>query len=268
MDPQAIPNDLLQTSKSHVSRRILITGIAGAIGRCIAPVLAARGHSIRGLDQKALPGFDCVVGDIADASTVRSAVDGVDAIIHLAAYPDPADFHTVLLGPNVVGMMNICQAAAEAHVPRLVLASSVQVLGGHRGLARQRPICVADGTAPINFYALTKVWAEETGRMFAHNHPDLTVLVARIGWFARTTVEKQRIADRNATATYLSHQDACRFFTACIENPLALPAIERFAILFAYSKAGRQIVDLADTQNLIGYQPQDVFPEGSTFPAA
>lgn len=267
MDRQTVSNDLLQVPESHVARRVLITGIAGSIGRCIAPVLSARGHTVRGLDQKPLAGFDCIEGDIADPAVVRAALDGVDTIIHLAAYPNDADFHTVLLRPNVIGMMNICQAAVEARVQRLVLASTAQVITGHKDVARQRPVRIADGTAPVNFYALTKVWAEETGRMFARNHQDLTVLAARIGWFVRNTTELENIVRYNSTTNYLSHQDACRFFVACVENPLQLADGSHFAILFAYSKSGAQVVDLAETQKLIGYQPQDVFPDGSTFSA-
>lgn len=246
-------------------RRILITGIAGAIGKCISPALAARGHEVRGLDQRALEGFECVVGDIADPAVVRSAMGEIDTVIHLAAYPSDADFYTHLLRPNVLGLVNICQAAAEAKVGRLILASSGQVLWGHRALMRERPVKVSDGPAPTNFYALTKVWAEETGAMFARTHAGLTVLAVRIGWFARNPREMQRIGEHDDRAIYLSHRDACRFFIAAAESTLVGSSSERFHILFAYGNAGHLVVDMAGTQRLIGYEPQDDYPEGSIF---
>lgn len=250
---------------SPAARRILITGIAGAIGKCIAPALAARGHEVRGLDQRPLAGFECVVGDIADPAVVRSAMGGIDTVIHLAAFPSDADFYTHLLRPNVLGMVNICQAAAEAKVGRLILASSGQVLWGHRALMRERPVQVSDGPAPTNFYALTKVWAEETGAMFARTHAGLTVLAVRIGWFARNPREMQRIREHDAGHVYLSHRDACRFFIAATESTLAGSSNERFHILFAHGKSGHLAVDMGGTQRLIGYEPQDDYPEGSKF---
>ena len=63
-----------------------------------------------------------------DYLAIRRAVDGMDVIVHLGAYPNPADFIDVLLGPNVVGLYHICEAAAEFKVQRLILASTVQVI--------------------------------------------------------------------------------------------------------------------------------------------
>ena len=108
----------------------------------------------------------------------------MDAVVHLGAYPNPADFIEVLLGPNVVGLYHVCEAAAEFGVPRLVLASTVQVTTGHK--FRDRPVTVEDGPAPVNHYALTKVWAEAAGDMYARVH-SLSVISVRIGWFPRNT---------------------------------------------------------------------------------
>lgn len=264
-DEVAAVNSDVTVGGLKAPRRILLTGIAGAIGKCIAPALAARGHEIRGLDQRPLAGFECVVGDIADPAVVRSAMGGIDTVIHLAAFPSDADFQVHLLRPNVLGLVNVCQAAAEAKVGRLILASSGQVLWGHRALMRERPVQVSDGPAPTNFYALTKVWAEETGAMFARTHPDLTVLAVRIGWFARNPREMQRLAEHPDRSIYLSHRDACRFFIAATESRLTGSPNERFHILFAYGKAGPLVVDMESTTKLIGYEPQDEFPEGTAF---
>ena len=89
----------------------------------------------------------------------------MDTIIHLGAYPNPADFIDVLLGPNVVGLYHICEAAKDLGVERLVLASTLQVVTGHQ--FADRPVRIEDGPAPVNYYALTKAWAEVTGDMYA-----------------------------------------------------------------------------------------------------
>jgi uronate dehydrogenase len=104
-------------------QRVLVTGSTGAIGQPLSRYLLERGHAVRGFARRATPGLaDQVVGDLTDRDAVRRAVEGVDAVVHLGAYPNPADFIDVLLGPNVVGLYHICEAAAEFGVTRLVLA--------------------------------------------------------------------------------------------------------------------------------------------------
>src|SRR4051812_18447881 len=143
-------------------RRVLVTGSTGAIGQPLCRYLLQRGHAVRGFARRPTPGLDdYVVGDLSDREAVRRAAAGMDTIVHLGAYPNPADFIAVLLQPNVVGLYHVCEAAVEFAVRRLVLASSVQVISGHRFPAgADRPVRVEDGPAPTNHYALTKAWAE------------------------------------------------------------------------------------------------------------
>ncbi|MCX5987420.1 MAG: NAD(P)-dependent oxidoreductase, partial [Chloroflexi bacterium] len=116
-------------SKAAHSHRVLVTGSTGAIGEPLAQHLALRGHHVRGFARRPSAGLtDFVEGDLNDKDAVRRAVDGVDTIIHLGAYPNDADFMDVLLQPNVVGLYYICEAAVEFGVKRLVLASTVQVI--------------------------------------------------------------------------------------------------------------------------------------------
>ena len=104
-------------------------------------------------------------------------MNGIDIVVHLGAYPNNADFLDVLMEPNVRGLYNVCSAAADAKVKRLVLASSLQVISGHH---KEGVIGIEDGSKPTNHYALTKVWAESMGDMYARVH-DLSVINVRIG---------------------------------------------------------------------------------------
>src|SRR5262245_66219203 len=74
--------------------RILIAGAAGSIGREVARGLSANGHELRGLDLVESPAEHCtlgtVVGDCTDAAVVGEAVDGVEAVVHLAGRPSEA----------------------------------------------------------------------------------------------------------------------------------------------------------------------------------
>src|SRR3954471_14828833 len=104
-------------------RRVLVTGSTGAIGQPLTRYLVARGHTVRGFARRPTPGLtDYVEGDLTDRDAVRRAVDGMETVVRLGAYPNPADFIDVLLGPNVVGLYYVCEAAVEFGIKRLVLA--------------------------------------------------------------------------------------------------------------------------------------------------
>ncbi|MEZ4616567.1 MAG: NAD(P)-dependent oxidoreductase [Caldilineaceae bacterium] len=245
-------------------RRVLITGAAGAIGRVVGSHLLARGHSVRGFDMVPVPALaDHHVGNLADRSAVRSAVAGMDTVIHLAAYRNDADFMEVLLEPNVIGLYEICEAAQLAGVERLVLASTMQVINGF-GEADE-PIAIAAGAKPTNHYALTKQWAEITGAMYARCH-NLSVINVRIGWFPRDQIIVERmLASARGTDLYFSHADAERFFARCVES--TAPVRGKCVTLFAASKAhGRARFDFTTARATIGYVPHDRWPEGIPFP--
>jgi uronate dehydrogenase len=249
--------------KTTEPKRVLVTGSTGAIGQPVCDRLLARGHYVRGLARRPTPGVaDYIEGDLSDRAKVRAAVEGMDTIIHLGAYPNDADFIDVLLEPNVRGLYHICDAAREFKVKRLVLASTLQVVTGHR---RQRDfVRTEDGPAPVNHYALTKAWAELMGEMYAHVH-GMSVLSIRIGWLPRNPTEAARLAEaRNGPDVFFSHNDAAQFFERCVES--ATPEAGQAAILFATSRpAGTERLDLEPARRLIGYEPQDVWPEGLPF---
>jgi uronate dehydrogenase len=255
-----------RTGRAATPRRVLVTGSTGAIGQPLTRYLLARGHAVRGFARRSSPGLDDYVeGDLNDREAVRRAVDGVDAVVHLGAYPNPADFVEVLLQPNVVGLYHVCEAAVEFGVRRLVLASSVQVISGHR--FADRPVTIEDGPAPVNHYALTKAWAELAGDMYARVH-NLSVISVRIGWFPRNTEECRRLAaSPRGPDIFLSHEDSNRFHALCVESPGPAPGTA--VILQATSRpVGRPRMDLEPARRVIGYVPQDTWPEGLPFPVA
>ena len=99
-------------SKAANPQRVLVTGSTGAIGQPVCEHLLARGHYVRGFARRATPGLsDFVMGDLNEKEKVYQAAEGMDVIIHLGAYPNPADFIDVLLQPNVV--INVCATPGE-----------------------------------------------------------------------------------------------------------------------------------------------------------
>ena len=81
-----------------MSDPVLITGGAGSVGRILAARLRQEGRPVRVFDLpmmnyaglEGVDGIEVIKGDITDADTVRHAVDGVAAVIHLAAILPPA----------------------------------------------------------------------------------------------------------------------------------------------------------------------------------
>lgn len=244
-------------------KRVLVTGSTGAIGQPVCEHLLARGHYVRGFARRPTPGLtNYIEGDLNDRTKVYEAVEGMDTIIHLGAYPNPADFIDVLLQPNVVGAYYICEAAKDLGVQRLVLASTLQTVTGHRN--PDHAITVEDGPAPVNHYALTKVWNEVMGDMYARVH-NLSVINVRIGWLPRNRGEAERLAQSGmGHNVFLSHDDAKRFHERCVEA--ADPQPGTCVTLFATSiPAERARLDLELARKVIGYEPQDVWPQGLPF---
>jgi dTDP-L-rhamnose 4-epimerase len=122
----------------------LITGGAGFIGRHLIRELAARGHGLRVLDSLVeqvhgsdgpapLPqGVDFLRGDVRDPALLARALDGVDGIFHLAAEVGVGQSMYEVgryVGANDLGTAILMEAAMEADVRRIVVASSMSIYG-------------------------------------------------------------------------------------------------------------------------------------------
>lgn len=166
-----------------------------------------------------------------------------------------------LLENNIVGTYRVFEAARERHVDRVIAASSVQAVNGHVD-RRRVPVRVEDGTAPTNYYGVTKTFAEQLGLMHALQG-NLSVLMVRPGWVPRSPAAANEKPGGQARI-YLSHDDAGRFFTAAVESEK--PERPGFGIAFALScSGGEPMYDLSSAEELLGYKPKDSWPEGLHF---
>jgi len=147
--------------------RVLVTGASGFVGQQLCRELAAHDFAVRALARRALhdllPGdVELVQGEISDQGVVRFAVDGVDAIVHLAARvhvmrdqaADPlAEFRRV----NVDGTRLLATAAREAGVKHIVFASSVKAVGD----VSVTPWTSSTPPFPMDAYGVSKLEAEQ-----------------------------------------------------------------------------------------------------------
>jgi UDP-glucose 4-epimerase len=142
-------------------RRVLVTGGSGFIGRHVVAALSHAGARPRIVDLVAHPdpAVEIVRGDIAEREVVDAAVDGVSAIVHLAAVTsvlgslrDPeGTFRT-----NVAGTHTVLEAAREAGVESLAFASTNAVAGELGGGLIDESVV----PRPLTPYGATKAAAE------------------------------------------------------------------------------------------------------------
>lgn len=165
----------------------LVTGGAGFIGSNIVEELLRRGENVRILDNfstgkrenvsvirdsfknenngAALDKLELVEGDIRSYHIVREAVEGVDFVLHQAALPsvprsvkDPLTSNEV----NVMGTLNILNAAKDAGVKRIVYASSSSIYGDLDVSPKTEEML----PKPLSPYAVSKLAGEKYCQVF------------------------------------------------------------------------------------------------------
>ena len=230
--------------------RVLITGASGTLGRKLVHHLTQRGgYDLVLLDR--IAATDDVIG--ADLSRRDadwpSAFSGVDCVVHLAAAARPNAPWSTFVTDNVDATLNVFEAALAHHVPRVVFASSLQTMFGHRENA---PVGTDLPTAPINFYSASKVFGERVAKWFSEQ--GLSVICLRLGAVypgenrprgARATPDDQR--------TWLSDGDLCRACECAI-----LAGEVRFGVFNVTSRAPDPLWSLTETERVLGFRPVDV----------
>jgi UDP-glucose 4-epimerase len=147
--------------------RTLITGGCGFVGANLVPMLLERGCELRILDNFSLAGPDRVArsgvevieGDVRDAAAVARAAEGIDAVIHLAAFGSVADSIADPLenfDVNARGTLVALEAAARAGARRFVFASTGGALIGDA----PAPVDESSLPRPISPYGASKLCGE------------------------------------------------------------------------------------------------------------
>jgi nucleoside-diphosphate-sugar epimerase len=153
--------------------KILVTGGAGYIGSTLVPLLLNAGHSVRVLDNLkhggapllavwSNPAFDFRPGDIRDRSAIKSALLGIEAVVHLAAIVgDPACARDPELARsvNLEASFALIEESRRSGVQRFVFASTCSNYGkmkdAHQFVDEESEL------RPVSLYAETKVAVEK-----------------------------------------------------------------------------------------------------------
>lgn len=168
-------------------RPVLVTGGSGFLGSALVRALVASGARVRSLDNESrgsrsrLAGVaadvELVTGDIRDAEVVARAVEGVDAVYHLA-YVNGTEFFyekpDLVLDVAVKGMMNVLDACIRHEVRDLVLASSSEVYQHPPRIPTDEavPLVVPDPLNPRYSYGGGKLICELLAINYGRKHFD------------------------------------------------------------------------------------------------
>lgn len=166
--------------------KILITGATGKVGSRLVPRMLAKGYEVRILVRDAAKasalaelGASVVVGDLYTPDTLPAAVEGMDAVIHLAALFRTFTDTAGIVKTNHAGTVALANAAMAADVKRFVFVSTGNVYGsGYRHPAREDdPVDINDPRP----YSSSKIAAEQE-LISLHKNKGFDVRVLRLGF--------------------------------------------------------------------------------------
>ena len=170
-------------------KTVLVTGADGFIGSHLTEALLADGYRVRALaqynsfnywgwlDDVRHPNLEIISGDVRDGDFCRELTRGCGTVFHLAAliaipysYVAPDSY----VDTNIRGTLNMCQAARDAAVDRIIVTSTSEVYG----TALSVPTPETHPRQPQSPYSATKIGADAIASSF-HNAFDLPVVIAR-----------------------------------------------------------------------------------------
>ncbi|HEY8035317.1 MAG TPA: NAD-dependent 4,6-dehydratase LegB [Methylobacter sp.] len=229
---------------------ILVTGADGFIGSHLTEMLAKQGHRIKALSQynsfnhwgwleevDCLDQIEVLNGDVRDPHYCKHITKGIDVIYHLAAliaipysYVAPDSY----VDTNIKGTLNICQAALDNQVQRVIHTSTSEVYG----TAQYVPIDEKHPMQPQSPYSASKIAADAMAMSF-YNAFGLPLTIARPfntygpRQSARAVIptiitqiadgKKQiQLGDVSPTRDFNYVEDTCRGFTALAESEKTL----------------------------------------------
>ncbi|MEK6628266.1 MAG: NAD-dependent 4,6-dehydratase LegB [Bdellovibrionota bacterium] len=231
-------------------KKILVTGADGFIGSHLVELLVKKGCSVRALSQynsfnnwgwlediPNLKDIDVVSGDVRDPFFCKEITKNIDVVYHLAAliaipysYVAPQSY----VETNVNGTLNICKAALENNVGRVIHTSTSEVYG----TAQFVPISEKHPLQPQSPYSASKISADMMAMSF-YNSFKLPLTIARPfntygpRQSARAVIptiisqlaggqKKIKLGDVNPTRDFNYVSDTCRGFIALAESEKTL----------------------------------------------
>lgn len=230
-----------------MSAKILVTGADGFIGSHLVSDLLKQGFSVRALciynslgtlgwleGERNNPNLECILGDIRDASFCEMLTKDCDVIFHLAAliaipysYIAPQSY----VDTNVLGTLNILNAAKKSQPQHVIVTSTSEVYG----TARFVPIAEEHPLQAQSPYSASKIGADAIAMSFWHSY-EMPVTLARpfntygprqsaraviptIISQLSTSKKELHLGDTKPTRDFNFVSDTCRGMISLMQNP-------------------------------------------------
>ena len=251
--------------------KLLVTGLNGVVGSVLRPALEER-YDVSALSRSGIsnmPPERVFKADIGNIESLNSAMKGIDVVLNLAAGGGQSSAEgmeagwDVMLRDNIVGAYNVLEAAKQAGVKRVILASSGAVANGYeldepyKSLVSSKDVQLPDSWAmvneyadpkPVSLYGVTKLFGEDLGRYYAATS-DMSVINLRISYCLPEDVA----GPGRGQANWASHRDLQQLTILCIEAP---PEV-KFDIFWATSDNRKLFRDNSHAKRVLGYRPKD-----------
>ncbi|MFH5821090.1 NAD-dependent epimerase/dehydratase family protein [Georgenia sp. AZ-5] len=226
--------------------RVALTGAAGSLAGDVIPGLLDLGYHLVCLDRRRPDrprGGTWYTFPLEDRDALSQALNGCDAVVHLAGIPLEADWDAVL-SANVGATQAVLETSRSLGIGKVVLASSIHAAGFVPVPPPGEKVPDDVPVRPNTFYGVSKAAVEALGSMY-HDRHGMDVVCLRIA----SRFDRPR--DERMLSTWLSPADAVRLLHAALS-----PSVKGFRLVWGVSANTRSYLS-PEGGSAIGFEPAD-----------
>lgn len=205
--------------------------------------------------------FESTAANLSDPAAIDGIFAGLDAVVHLAADPEPSGSWDSMLHNNISATYNVLEECRKSGVKKVVFATTNHTqhgdtMGDRPELLdedKRRMLKLSDPLNPTSLYGVAKATGEQLGRYFSTHHgiQFVGLRIGSTGGSDAPTGPTPRPQDTYNMAMFISKRDMIEAVT------LSLNLDKDFLIAYAISNNDSRIFDLTETNEQLGFYPKD-----------